>query len=307
VEEPPFRFSVVSAGVPSLDEWRELARSAEGLGYETLLLSDHMRQPLAPIPALVAAADATSRLRVGTYVLCQDLHNPVVLAKELATVDVLTGGRLDVGIGAGWLEEDYAACGLPFDPGPRRLARFREAFAIVKAFLSEPKLSFSGRFFDIPELECMPRPVQQPHPPFTIGGGRRRMLELAAREADVVSITPGVATSGGIGDDAPARLDEKMAWIRAAADGRSSAPRVDHVIWECMVTPRPEAVVAMLAGALGVEPERVTALPFVVIGTAEQVAETLLERRRRWGISVVGVPAAALRAFAPVVDLLAAR
>jgi probable F420-dependent oxidoreductase len=306
-DPPPFRFSVASAGAPSLDAWRELARVAEGLGYHALLLSDHMRQPLSPLPALVTAADATTTLRVGTYVLCQDLHNPVVLAKQLATVDVLTEGRLDVGIGAGWLEEDYAAAGLTLDPGPIRLARFRESFAIVRGFLSEPIFSFSGRFFEVPELECTPRPVQQPHPPLMVGAGRRRMLEFAAREADVVSITPGIATSGGgIDGDVAGRLDEKVAWVRATAAQRATPPRLDQVLWECMVTPRPEPVLDMLAAALRVSPEGVAALPFVLIGTSEQVAETLIERRERWGFSVVAVPEEALRAFAPVVERLAA-
>src|SRR5215469_3586650 len=180
----PFRFGV-SGGRPTRAEWLDLARKADDLGYSTLLLPDHFGRQLAPLPALLAAALATSRLRVGTIVLDNDFRHPAVLAKEAATVHLLTDGRFELGIGAGWMEDDYVRSGLPFDPPGARVARLAEAVAILKAFFTgEGPVTLYGRYYRVQGL----KPAPSRRVPLLIAGTRRRMLELAAREADIVGL-----------------------------------------------------------------------------------------------------------------------
>lgn len=304
MSDAPFRFAVASPGTETGREWTELARRAEGLGYDALLINDHLHQPLAPLPALVAAASATNTLRVGTYVLCQDLRNPVVLAKELATVDLLSEGRLEVGLGAGWLDSDYSQAGVRRDSAGVRADRFAEVLSLLRALLSEPTVSFDGRHFQVEGASCLPPPPQRPHPPLLVGGTGRALLELAAREADGVSITPVFRSDGTLAAADPADIDRRVGWIRAAAGERLSRLRIDLVVWACLVTPRPAAVVAALAGALRRSPEELLEMPAILAGSREQVAERLLARRERWGASTVTVPAEAINAFAPIVARL---
>lgn len=304
MSEVPFRFAVASPGTASGREWTELARRVEGLGYDALLVNDHLHQPLAPLPALVAAASATETLRVGTYVLCQDLRNPVVLAKELASVDLLSEGRLEIGLGAGWLDSDYSQAGVRRDPASVRADRFAEMLVLLRALLSEPSVSFEGRHFQVEGASCLPAPLQRPHPPLLVGGTGRALLELAAREADGVSITPVFRPDGTLAAADPADVDRRVGWVREAAGERLPRLRIDLVVWACLVTPRPAAVVEALARALRRDPETLPEMPAVLIGSREQVAERLLARRERWGASTVTVPAEAIDAFAPVVERL---
>jgi probable F420-dependent oxidoreductase len=300
----PFSFGVTTGGVASATAWRELARSVEASGYDLLLTSDHLHQPLAPLPALVAAADATTTLRVGTYVLCQDLRNPTLLANELATIDLLAGGRLDVGLGAGWLETDYRQTGIAFDPGAVRLRRFAETFTIVRRLLDEPPVTFEGEFFQIEDAQCTPHPGRVP---IVVGAARRGLAELAARMADGVSLTPAQGPDGSLSGATAAEIDQRIQWIRAARDGRTDPFLVDLVVWECLITPRAAPVVEALAAAFGVEPDDVRQMPCILVGSVEEVAELLLERRERWGATRVVVRDDALETFASVVERLRGR
>src|SRR3954466_10169006 len=209
----PFRFGVQVTGPADAAGWVEQARRVEALGYSILTLPDHFTSQLAPLPALAVAAAVTTTLRVGALVHANDYKHPVVLAKELATLDVLSGGRVEIGLGAGWYEPDYRAAGLPFDPPGTRVARLVEGIAVLKAALAGGPCSFAGAHYTVAGYEGWPVPVQRPHPPLLLGGGGRRVLTLAAREADIVGIDGDATTAGEA-------VAEQVAIVRAAAGGR---------------------------------------------------------------------------------------
>src|SRR5579859_5742681 len=205
----PFRFGIVAASAPSADAWVARAKRAESLGYATLVIPDNLRYTLAPLPALAAIAAATRTLRIGTYVLANDLRHPVLLAKDVATLDLLSGGRFELGLGAG--RPDAAAenrmLDLPFDSGAVRVARLAESIGILKALLAGQRVSTSGTYYDVADAEVSPRPVQQPRPPILVAGSGRQLLTMAAREADIIAIgLPPTATE--------ATLAERIGWIR---------------------------------------------------------------------------------------------
>lgn len=304
----PFEFSVASGGEPSAAQWRDLVRATEDLGYTALHLNDHLGQPLAALPALAAAAAVTSTLRLGPRVANNDLRSPVLLAHEVASLDLLSGGRAELGVGAGWLPADYRGTGIPFDAGPRRAARLIEAFGVLDALLRGGPVSFHGEHYQV-EVDEPLATVQRPRVPLVVGAGGVRLLTFAARHADGVSITGRTLADGGLdsADLEPERLDAKVGVVRAAAGPRLPELRLHHVVWECMVTPRPEALLAAYAAGMGVTPERLGQLPGLLLGSVPQIVDTLVERRERWGLSSVSVPAAAVRQFAPVVAALAGR
>jgi probable F420-dependent oxidoreductase len=189
-EQRAFRFGVVAMQPRSRQEWAEHARKVEALGYATLLMADHFGDLLAPFPALVAAADVTTTLRLGTLVICNDFRHPAVLAQEAATLDLLSDGRVELGLGAGWLRAEYERTGILFEPGPVRVARLEESVRIVKGLLAGETVTFAGQHYTVTDLPGLPRPVQQPHPPLLVAGGGRRILTLAAREAGWTKPTP---------------------------------------------------------------------------------------------------------------------
>ncbi|MER7276909.1 TIGR03621 family F420-dependent LLM class oxidoreductase [Dactylosporangium sp. NPDC000244] len=308
----PFTFSVATGGEtsggPSSKAWLELARSVEGLGYDALYLNDHVEQPLAALPALAAAAAVTTTLRLGPRVANNDVRSPVLLAHEIATLDVLSDGRAELGLGAGWRAEDHRAAGIRFDDGPRRAARFAESVAVVDRLLRGEPLSYTGAHYTVELTEPFVT-VQRPRIPLTVGAGGPRLLRLAAEHADTVSLTARSLPGGGA-DEAdldPARLDEKVAVVRAAAAAHGRSPRLHHVVWECMITPQPGPLLEMYAGAMGITVAQLRAQPSLIIGSVESVTEDLLARRERWGLSSVSVPHTALQHFAPVVAALAGR
>ena len=183
-----FRFGVQEHSATSGSAWRDKARLMESLGYQALYLPDHFGDQLGPIAALMAAADATTTLRMGSLVFDNDYRHPAVLAKEVASLDLLSDGRFDLGLGAGWMASDYEQAGIPFDSPGVRIERMEEGLAIIKGLLAGGKFSFTGKHYRITSLEGTPSPVQKPHPPIVLGGGGRRMLRLAAREADIVNV-----------------------------------------------------------------------------------------------------------------------
>jgi probable F420-dependent oxidoreductase len=292
------------------------ARRAEQHGYATFLLRDHfVAEPfghqLAPLAALTAVAAATSTIRVGTLVLDNDYRHPVLLAKEAATLDLLSGGRLELGIGAGWLREEYAAAGMAFDPPGVRVGRLAESLRVLKGLFAGAPLDFAGDYYTIDGLAAFPLPAQRPHPPLLVGAGSRRMLGIAGREADIVGILPKALPDGTISDDlaerTPETLKRKVAWVREAAGERD-------VELSAMISPVIAADRRAAAERYAVErgwgaaaAEQVLAMPGTFVGTVERIVELMLDRREELGFSYYVVSDADLAAFAPVVERLAGR
>src|SRR6266568_4197945 len=193
----PFRFGVSVHQARSKEEWIALAQQAESLGYSTLQMPDHLGDQFAPVPALLAAAEATHTLRIGSFVFDNDFRHPVMLAREAATLDLLSGGRFELGLGAGWNRSEYEQAGIPYDSPGVRVSRMEEALHIIKGLLADGPVNFSGKYYTVTDLEGHPKPVQRPHPPILIGGGGKRLLSIAAREATTVGFTP---TFRAVGD-----------------------------------------------------------------------------------------------------------
>jgi probable F420-dependent oxidoreductase len=318
----PFRFGVLSGIFSwSKTELQDVARRAESRGYHTFQLSDHVAGPgrameatghppggLAVGPALMALADATEQLRVGSLVSCIDYHHPVVLANEMATIDLLSEGRLELGLGAGWLTGEYQAMGLRFDPAPMRIERLGEAVRLIKLLFGEGEVTFQGEHFQVDGFEGAPRPIQRPHPPIVIGGGSRRVLQLAGREADVVSLNYNNRTGTLLGDGFRESTEkptlEKIEWIRQGAGDRFEQPEIHIGAYFTNITNRPAGVIAEMSDMFGVPPADILSHPHALIGSTEAVCEELLRRREMYGISYVSVGAHLIDEFAPVVERL---
>src|SRR5256885_8520256 len=191
-----FRFAAGIRSSRARAEFETEVREIERLGYSALMLSDHLVDQFAPIAALGVAAAVTSTLRLGTFVFNNDLRHPVVLAQELATLDRLSDGRLEIGIGAGWNVPEYEAAGIPYDPGVTRIDRLAESMTIMKGAFADGPIDFQGRYYRVKGFEDLPRPIQRPHPPFLVGGGSPKLLRFAAQNADIVGIAPRVLPDG---------------------------------------------------------------------------------------------------------------
>jgi len=307
----PFRFGVQASTAADADSWIALARRVESLGYSTLTMPDHFGDQLAPVPALMAAAAVTTTLRVGALVWDNDYKHPVVLAKELATIDMLSGGRLEIGLGAGWLATDYQQSGIPYDSAGVRVDRFEEGLAVIKGALRGEPFSFSGRHYTISDYTGSPRPVQAPCPPILIGGGAPRVLSIAAREADIVGINGNLA-SGAVGPEAVASMtaeevDKKVATVTAAAGSRLDHIEFNIRAFMVRVTDDRRSATQQIADFVQVDPAMVTESPFALIGTPAQMIDDLLRRRERWGFSYVVVGGEDVEPFAPVVAALAGK
>lgn len=305
-----FRFGVMAPSASSASEYRETARRAEALGYSTLYVPDHfVDHPFGPFPAMAMAAEATTTLRVGALVLGNDYRHPVVLARDAATLDLLSDGRLELGLGAGWMTVDYEKAGIPLDPPGVRIARLTEAIAIVKGLTGDGAFSFSGEHYTISELDGMPKPVQRPLP-LVIGGGGKKVLSLAAREADIVGIN-GNLKSGKPGDPDqapnmnPSSTDEKLAWVRDAAGARYDAIEIQAFAGFVHFTDDPQGMATAMAPAFDTTPADVLDSPVGLVDTVESMIETLERRRDRWDMAYHVVGAEHLDQFAPVVARLA--
>jgi probable F420-dependent oxidoreductase len=305
----PFRFGVVAASAGSAQEWRELARKAEDLGYSSLLMPDHFSDQFGPLVALSGAAESTRTLRLGTNVLDNDFRHPAVLAKEIATLDVLSGGRVELGIGAGWQTSDYERTGFRFDEPGTRFERLREAVRVFKGLFSPGSFSFEGRHYTFREYESRPKPLQSPLP-ITLGAGGPRMLALAAREAHVVNLVPRALPTGGmdVTDTSAAAFERKVETIRAAAPERLSELEIATLVHRVAVTGSvndAEAFAGKTAAAFESSVEDALESPVVMIGSAAYIVEKLLERKERFGLTYLSVLAPNLQAFAPIVAALA--
>lgn len=294
----------MSGGRATRAEWLDLARKAEDLGYSSLLLPDHFGRQLAPLPALLAAALHAPRLRVGTIVLDNDFRHPALLAKEAATVDLMTDGRFELGIGAGWMAADYRSSGLPFEPAATRVARLSEAVQILKAYFNaEGPISFEGRFYRIDSMEAFPRR----QPKLLIAGTRRRMLQLAAREADIVGLEDHqfAARATGEGEINVADSAAQVAIVREAAGARFEDLELTVFAARTEVTDSRAAAVEQLSSQLQLTPAQIDASTSFLIGSVSSIVDQLLQRRERLGISYVMIHDRVMDTFAPVVARLA--
>jgi probable F420-dependent oxidoreductase len=304
----PFRFGLSLAGFDHGHDWAETARRIEDLGYSTMLVPDHLGDQLAPLPAVAVAAAATTRLRVGTFVLANDFRHPVLLAKEAATVDLLSGGRLELGLGAGWRREEYDAAGLSFDPGPIRLARLEESATVLRGLWSGQPFSFTGDHYQVRSLDGRPLPAQRGGPPLFLGGGGPRLLALAGRVADIVGLAPRSQPGGTLdpSDVTPEATDAKLAVVREAAGRRFADLELNVLVLAARLGRglSRQDLAEELATSWDIDPEAVLTSPHAVLGSPEQVVNDLLANRERFGISYVTVPEPALADFAPVVARL---
>jgi probable F420-dependent oxidoreductase len=304
----PFRFGIQSTGPADADGWAALARRVESLGYDTLTCADHFDGQFAPLPALVAAAEATTTLRLGTMVLANDFRHPVVTAKEVATADVLSGGRFEFGIGAGWMTTDYEQAGIAMDRPGVRIARLAEAIQVIRPLVAGETVDHDGEHYRITGLVGFPAAVQQPGVPLVVGGGGRRILELAGRVADIVGIN--VDLRAGVIDEragptgTPEATDEKIAWVRAAAGDRFDEIELQVRVHVAAPTDDPEGMAEVMAPALGIDPADALASPHALVGTVPGMIETLQARRERWGISYIGLSVDAMESMAPVIEAL---
>lgn len=305
----PFRFGVQMIRARRREQWEEHAHKLEDMGYSTLLMPDHFAEQLSPIPALTVAACATTSLRVGTIVFGNDYRHPVVLAMEAATLDVLSNGRLELGIGAGWMRSDYDAAGMTYDRPGVRIERFAESLNVLKKAFGEEPFSFAGKHYTITSYNGQPKPVQQPHPPIMVGGGGRRMLSLAAREADIISINfnlaPGAVNQEVLRTGDPASTEAKVGWIRDAAGSRFDAIELNAIAFTAMVTDDAAKLAERMAPGFASTPAELLESPHVLLGSIDEMAEALQRRRERYGISYWVFPQNAYEPLAPLVKKLA--
>jgi probable F420-dependent oxidoreductase len=300
----PFRFGVQLKAAPSGRAWVDLARRVEGLGYKVLTLPDHFGDQLAPVPALAMAAASTDRLRVGAFVFANDYKHPVVLAKEMATLDLLSDGRFEASLGAGWAEPEYRQAGIAFDENRVRVERLTEAIEVVTRLLrsSEP-VTFDGTHYHLKEMVGWPRPVQVPGPPLLIGAARPRMLRLAAQKADIVGIN---VELGPDGTNTIEGVAARLAQVRETAGARFDDLELNIAVLQATVTDDVGQRAAEAGAWLKMDADEVLESPHFLIGSANRVADRLIELRERLGLSYfVVVGEESMESLAPVVNRLA--
>lgn len=320
----PFRFGLQAFEAATAHDWFDLARRTEGLGYSTLLSSDHYFGPgaisdatghrpvdMAPLTSIAMAAAVTSTLRVGCRVFACDFHHPVVLAKETATIDVLSGGRMEVGLGAGWVRDEYDGLGVPMAAPGARIAKVGEYVELLRAHWAGEQLDVDTDNTHASGFAGRPVPVQQPGPPIMIGGGAPKILGLAGRLADIVSInfnnSSGRLGGASVASSGADQTAEKIGWIRDGAGDRFDRIELEIGGYFIAVGDGAAAQLAAMAQRFGVSPEELATHPHALIGTVDQICDTLVERRERYGISYVTVAQRHVDEFAPVVAALAGR
>ena len=304
-----FRFGVQTGGATSAREWQEKVSKIEALGYSTMFMPDHfIDTPFAPMVGIAMAAEATESLRVGTLVLGNDYKHPAVVAKEFATLDVLSDGRVEAGIGAGWMRVDYEALGFRYDSHGTRIERLEEAIAIFKGAWGPGPFSLNGRHYRITDYDGIPKPVQQPRPPILVGGGGPKVLRLAGREADIVGINPNLR-AGEINRDAAqdtlaSRTKQKIEWVREGAGDRFDDLELQIRYFVAAITDDRHGLAEAMASAVGMEPHEALESGVAVVGTVDECCDILVRRREEWGVSYIVLGDDQFEAFAPVVDRL---
>jgi probable F420-dependent oxidoreductase len=307
-----FRFAAQLSKAPdgTARSWAEQARRVEDLGYSTLFMPDHFGDQLAPIPALAAVAAATTTLRLGSLLFGNDYRNPFVLAKEAATLDVLSEGRFEFSLGAGWMKTDYEQAGLAYDPPRVRVERFEEAVQVVQGLLrTDGPFSFDGAYYQVHEHSLLPRPVQQPGPPFIIGGGGKRVLSFAAQHADIVSINANLRDGTGGPETAPnmspERTREKVQWVKEAAGARFDGLEFNALIGFVMITDDASGIAEAMAPHFGIDVKDALHVPGVLLGTLDEMAEELEWRRAEYGITYWSIESDSWEDLGPIVSKLA--
>ena len=266
-------------------------------------MPDHLGDQLSPIPALAAAAAATTTIRIGSFVFANDYRNPVMLAKEIASLDVLSEGRVEFGIGAGWSMSDYRQLGIPYDAPKTRVDRMEESLRLIKRLWTEEKVTHSGSHYQVRDVTLTPRPVQRPHPPIMVGGGGPRMLAIAARESQIVALLAQVNARGRpiIRTGSDASIAARLSRLRAAIGPRYDRLELNVIVFDAQLTDARQSVIDSIAARFKAAATAVARTPFVLYGSKSSIIDQLLERRARMGISYVVIPGGAMRAFAPVV------
>ena len=305
----PFRFGVQSRNMGPRESWLATIRRIEELGYSSVSWADHFVGGLDPIASLAAAAVATERLRLTSFVFDNDFRHPAVLAMSAGTIDILSGGRLELGIGAGWMKPEYTQTGIPFDPPGVRIARLEETLQLLTQLFTGKPVTFRGEFYQTEELTLPPVPVQQPHPPFVIGGGSRKILTLAGQYADIVGITNRALPDGAkdLEDLTAEAMERKLGWVREGAGARFSEIELNMICVRVIITDDREAAAAEMARQLPLSVEQILDAPSILIGSVDQISATLLERRDRFGVSNIVIVEPMMEEFAPVVANLAGR
>jgi len=304
-----FRFGVQASGRYSAKEWRELARKVEDLGYTTLFMPDHfVDTDLAPMVGIAFAAEATTTLRIGHLVLGNDYKHPAITAKEAATVDVLSDGRLEFGLGAGWMKVDYDALGLDYDRPGVRIDRLEEALAVINGAWGADPFSFSGEHYSITDYQGLPKPIQSPRPPIVIGGGGQRLLGLAGREADIVGINPNLK-AGAVGIDTvrDALADmtaQKIQWVRDGAGSRYDDLELQIRYFVAAVTDDAAGFAEAMAPSFGISADEALDSGVALVGSIDGCAEVLRERREKWDVSYIVLGHDNFEVFAPLVAQL---
>jgi probable F420-dependent oxidoreductase len=307
----PFRFALeLHAPFPDTT-WADTARTIEALGYSTMFVPDHFDEGFGPIAAMASAAAVTTTMNVGVLVFDCDFRHPAVLARELATIDQISEGRLEVGLGAGWKRLDYDRSGIPMDRPGVRVDRMIEHTKILKALFADAPVTFAGEHYRITDLPGTPRPHRPGGPPILIGGGARRVLRFAGAAADIVgvnaSIHSGEIDTAAAQDGMPERIDEKVEWVREGAGARFASLELNAWLAVAEVTDDTMGVAELLAGAFGVDAKTALGSPLCLVGSQSEIEERLHERRERWGYSYTVVPGDKAHDFAPIVASLTGR
>jgi len=305
----PFRFAVEVHGPLDGSTWTDTVRELEALGYSTLFVPDHFDEGLGPITAMATAAVLTTTMKVGALVFDCDYRHPAVLARELASIDLLSEGRLEVGLGAGWKKLDYDRSGIQMDPPKARVDRMIEHAQILKAlFADEAPVDFEGEHYRITELPGSPRPHTSGGPPFVIGGGQRRVLRFAGAFADIVGVNASIHSvevdTAAAHDAMPERIDEKVGWLREGAGARFDRIEINAWLAAAEITDDTAGMADLMGQLFSAEPKDVLASPLTLIGSVSECADRLRERRERWGYSYTVIPGEKARDFAPLVAQL---
>jgi len=305
----PFRFAVQQGSARSGEAWATTARRAESIGYDVLVMPDHLGQQLSPFAALAAAAAATTHLRIGAFVFANDYRHPLILARETATLDFLSGGRFEMGLGAGWMTTDYRQLGMTYEPAPRRIDRLEEAIPLIKRLLAGETVTHNGTHYQLDRASTGVPPVQKPRPPLAIGGGGPRMLRLAVREAEIVGLVPGFDAHGRphFRQATETATAEKVALIREAAGDRFDRLELNLWLGDAALVGSGNSLLGSVAAAARWAPTAVYGSPYVLYGTLASVREKLLRRRDKLGISYYTAPSHAMESMAPLVGALAGK
>ena len=317
----PFRFGLQAFSADSASEWTEIARTAEDLGYSCLHLADHYLGPgaaqeaaahpvqgLAAIPAMMAAACVTSTIKIGARVMCCDYHHPLVLAKQLATIDLLSEGRLEPGFGAGWISSEYDAMGIEMDRPSVRIERMADYVKLARQFFAGDELDMATDHVTANSMAGLPASPQPGGPKIMMGGGAPKVLGRCGELADIVSLNfnnrDGKIGAVGIGSSTADMTVQKVGWIRDGAGERFDDIEIEIGGYFAAVTNNTSATVAAMAQAMGMDPETMAHHPHALIGSVDEICETLEQRREIYGISYVTLSHRDMQMMAPVVQRL---